>query len=349
MHCHGSSESNTVSKNQLQFREYLLVWVSGGAAMKKLLLDVDCGVDDAQAIMMALASPGVQIVGITCVHGNTSVENVCKNTLRVLKVCQRQEIPVFCGAGRSLLGKTLNAERFHGQDGLGDVPDPQGAGLEQLQREGAVAALIRLANEHSGEVSVVATAPLTNLALAVRIDPSLPQKLKGLYVMGGNTDSRGNATVCAEFNFAADPEAASIVLSSFLCPTYITTWESACRNKLPWSFCDGWLAQDSEKADFMKRIFRHTMEAAYQDRFQREMVDGVGFVSCDSYAMAAAIDETLVTQYEEMAVSVELCGRYTRGMLVLDTVGFLPEQRNVFIMKKVNVETFKRMMMDALN
>ncbi|KAJ8409998.1 hypothetical protein AAFF_G00210390 [Aldrovandia affinis] len=321
---------------------------SGSTMVKKLLVDVDCGVDDAQAIMLALAAPDVEVLGITCVHGNTTVENVCKNTLRVLKACQRLEIPVFRGASKPILGKTLSAGHFHGHDGLGDAPDPDAPSLEMVQKEGAVAAMIRIVSEHAGEVSLVATAPLTNLALATRMDPTFPQKLKGLYIMGGNTDSRGNTTMCAEFNFAADPEAAYIVLKDFQCPTYIACWEFTCRSKLPWEFCDAWLAQDSDKARFMKRIFQHSIEASSSERSQKEMVDGMGFVSCDSYAMAAAVDDSFVTECERVAVSVELTGSYTRGMMVLDTLDMMKKEHKAFVMKKVDLEKFKALMMAAL-
>ncbi|KAJ8350312.1 hypothetical protein SKAU_G00254420 [Synaphobranchus kaupii] len=323
--------------------------VRAGSAMgKKLLVDVDCGVDDAQAIMMALAVPDVQILGISCVSGNTTVDNVCKNVLRVLKACQRPEIPVFRGALKPILGNTLSAGHFHGQDGLGDAPDPKAPGLDRIQKEGAVAAMVRIASEHAGEVSLVATGPLTNLAMALRIDPNFPQNLKGLYIMGGNTDSRGNSTMCAEFNFAADPEAAYIVLNEFLCPTYIACWEFTCHSKLPWEFCDVWLAQDSEKARFMKRIFQHSMDASRGGCFQKEMVAGDGFVSCDCYAMAAAIDDSFVTAFHKVAVSVELTGTYTRGMMVLDTQELLKKKHKAFVMEQVDLEKFKALMMAAL-
>ncbi|KAL4656544.1 inosine-uridine preferring nucleoside hydrolase-like [Arapaima gigas] len=315
---------------------------------KKLLVDVDCGVDDAQAIMMALAVPSVQILGITCVHGNTTIENVCRNTLRVLKACGKLEIPVFQGASKSILGVSSNAGFFFGDDGLGGVPDPNAPGLEMVQKEGAVAAMIRIATEHPGEVSLVATAPLTNLALAVRIDPTFPQKLKALYIMGGNTESRGNTTVCAEFNFATDPEAAHIVLNDYTCPVYIACWEFVCRYKLPWQFCDEWLAQDSEKARFMAKIFQHTMDNAYSEHAQKEMVAGVGFVSCDSYAMAAAMDDSFVTKCDQVAVTVELGGNYTRGMMVLDTLELLKKKHKAFILKEVDMQKFKTLMMNAL-
>ncbi|XP_043927747.1 pyrimidine-specific ribonucleoside hydrolase RihA-like [Protopterus annectens] len=156
-------------------------------------------------------------------------------------------------------------------------------------------------------VSLVATGPLTNLALAVKLDPSFPQKLKSLYIMGGNMRGQGNRTVCAEFNFALDPEAAYIVMREYTCPTYIATLEYTHDNKLPWEFFTEWVNQDSEKARFMKKI-----TANYKSR-----VPGF-FVSYDSYAMAAVIDESVIKEYIQCAVSVELGGKYARGLLVLD-------------------------------
>ncbi|XP_076857977.1 inosine-uridine preferring nucleoside hydrolase [Brachyhypopomus gauderio] len=310
--------------------------------VKKLLVDVDCGVDDAQAVMMALAVPDVQVLGVTCVHGNTTVQNVCKNVLRVLGVCGHLEIPVFIGASKPILGNMINAGLFHGEDGLGDAPDPDAPGLELAKQEGAVSAMIRIVNENPGEVLLVATAPLTNLALAVRLDPTLPLKLKGLYIMGGNTDSRGNTTICGEFNFTADPEAAYIVLNDYLCPTYIATWEFTCRSKLPWAFCDDWLAQDTHKSRFMKKIFQHSIDACYSERIDKELVAGQGFISCDSYAMAAAIDDTFIIESDHKAVTVELTGTHSRG------IDLLKKTHKAYIMQKVDLEKFKTLMMNAL-
>lgn len=321
---------------------------TGSRMNKKLLVDVDCGVDDAQAIMLALAAPNVELLGITCVHGNTTVENVCKNTLRILQACNKLEVPVFKGAAKPILGNCINAGHFHGLDGLGDAPDPNAPGLDLVQKEGAVSAMIRIVNENPGEVSLVATAPLTNLALAVRIDPSLPSKLRGLYIMGGNTESRGNTTVCAEFNFAADPEAAYIVLNDYQCPTYLACWEFTCHSKLSWEFCDAWLAQDTDKARFMAQIFQHSLKASQSERFQEVFVAGTGFVSCDSYAFAAAVDDSFIIESDQYPVSVELVGTHTRGMMIVDTVGLLKKTHKAYIMKKVDLEKFKQMMMAAL-
>ncbi|XP_043928113.1 inosine-uridine preferring nucleoside hydrolase-like [Protopterus annectens] len=317
-------------------------------AEKLLLIDTDCGVDDAQAIMMALAQPTVRVLGITCCHGNTSIDNVCRNVLRVLKVCNISKIPVYRGASSSLLLESTITTDYHGPDGLGGVPDLEAPGLNYLQKEHAVTAMIQIASQHAGKVSLVALGPLTNLALAVKIDPTFPKKLKDLYIMGGNTESRGNVTACGEFNFSVDPEAAYVVLSEYICPTYIATWEYACRHRLPWEFYEIWVSQDTAKAKFMKKIFEHTIKYSKSEHGLKELVLGSGFVSCDSYAMAAAIDDNIVKEYIECAVSVELNGKLSRGMMVMDYLELLKKERKAFVMKSCDMEKFKAIVMACL-
>uniref|UniRef100_A0A8D0GR27 Inosine/uridine-preferring nucleoside hydrolase domain-containing protein n=1 Tax=Sphenodon punctatus TaxID=8508 RepID=A0A8D0GR27_SPHPU len=331
------------------------LWTAGDhldsiSKMKKpLLVDVDCGVDDAQAIMIALASPGVEILGITCCYGNTLLDNVCANVLRVLKVCSKLEIPVYPGASGPMLGGPALGTFYHGEDGLGDVPCPDAPGLDRLEKEHAVVAMLRIVNEQPGQVSLVATGPLTNLALAVKLDPTFPKKLKNVFIMGGNTESRGNTTVCGEFNFATDPEAAYIVLNEYTCPTYIAAWEFTCNNPLPWEFYHEWVNQDTKKAKFMKKIFAHSLEfSKILGENPGEKMWRSGFVSCDSYAMAAAIDETFVTEVLKMGVSVELNGSLTRGMMVMDWSDKLKKENKAFVMNKCDLKKLEALMVAAL-
>ncbi|XP_068124256.1 uncharacterized protein [Hyperolius riggenbachi] len=302
---------------------------------KLLLVDVDCGLDDAQALLMALAAPEVDILGITCCFGNTTIDNVCRNVLRVLQVCNRMEIPVFRGASQSILGGNNPDYAHFGGDGLGDAADSSSPGLEHLQEEDAVHALIRITNQHPGQVSVVALGPLTNLALAVKIDPTLPEKLNKLYIMGGNLEGSGNRTVCAEFNFFLDPEAAFVVTSEFTCPIFIAALEFTLENCLTMEYFKKWVDQDTAKAKFMKKITARWLQKH-------------GFVSYDSYAMAAAIDESIVTEYLECAVSVELHGRYARGMMVLDREHKWKKPHKAFLMKRCDLEKFKDRLWAAL-
>lgn len=310
---------------------------------KKLIFDVDTGVGDVQALMVALAAPCVEILGITCCYGNTPLESVLKNTLRVLKVCKKLEIPVYQGCSQPLLAKNCQAE-----DELSDVSDPESPSLDLVQKENGVTALVKMVNQNPGEVSLVATAPLTNLAVAVQLDPSLSKKLKALYIMGGNTDSSGNSTVCREFNFVADPEAAQIVLDCYTCPTYIACWELSCSNSLSLSFCEQLLSLNTEKASFLKKISSLLMKKAQSPECQKEIPAVKGFSSCDAYAVAAAIEDAFITESEEVAVTVELKGTYTRGMMVVDCMELLNKKQKAILIKKVDLEKLKKLFINSL-
>ncbi|XP_045904938.1 inosine-uridine preferring nucleoside hydrolase [Micropterus dolomieu] len=319
-------------------------------AKKQVIIDTDCGIDDAQAILMALAAPNIQVVGVTCVFGNAAVENVCQNVLRVLSVCEREGIPVFRGSGGPLVGASNLLSDHFGGDGLGGViEDKDPHWEEKIQSEHAVNAMIRLVTENQKQVSLVALGPLTNLALAVRLDPCFPQKLKDLYIMGGNKEGIGNVTLCAEFNLAMDPESAYVVLEEFLCPTYLASWEYCCRNSLPWEFFEELINQDAPAAGFMKMItskcWAYSKEAMMK---KRGVYFGSGFVSYDAYAMAACIDNSVVTETIECPVRVELQGSISRGMLALDRTNELKKSHSVFVLTKCDVAKFGQLLMESV-
>ncbi|CAL8309574.1 unnamed protein product [Lota lota] len=319
-------------------------------AKKLVIIDTDCGIDDAQAIMMALAAPDVEVLGITCCFGNTSLENVCQNVLRVLAVCKREEIPVFQGLGGPLVRATELPKDHFGSDGLGDIlEDRDPDWREKIQKEHAVNAMIRLALENPNQVSLVAIGPLTNLALAVRLDPGFPDSLKDLFIMGGNMEGKGNVTLCGEFNFVTDPESAHIVLEEFRCPTHIATWEYCCRNKLTWEFFREVLNQDAPAARFMKLLTSKCWaysQAAMKSK--RDVHFGPGFVSYDSYAMAACIDGTVVTKSIECGIHVELQGSVCRGMMALDLTDQLKKSHRVVVMTECDLEKFRKLLANSL-
>ncbi|XP_029938851.1 inosine-uridine preferring nucleoside hydrolase [Salarias fasciatus] len=317
---------------------------------KLVIIDTDCGIDDAQAIMMALVAPEVEILGITCTFGNAALDNVCQNVLRVLSVCERSEIPVFRGSAGPLVGAGNPFSDHFGGDGLGDVlqdKDPEWE--KKIQKEHAVNAMIRLVSENQNQVSLVALGPLTNLALAVRLDPGFPQKLRELYIMGGNMEGKGNVTLCAEFNFAMDPESAYVVLEEYLCPTYVASWEFSCRNGLPWEFFEELINQDAPAARFMKTITSQC--SAYSQtslKNKRDVFFGPLFVSYDAYAMAACIDGGLVTESISCPVRVELQGAIGRGMMALDRTNVLNKSHSVSVLTKCDVAKFSQLLMASL-
>jgi purine nucleosidase len=192
--------------------------------MKRILIDTDCGVDDAAAIMIAVASSQIEVVGLTTVNGNVGVEQVTENVLRLLPVLGREDIPVYRGASRPLIARPHHASGVHGQNGLGDVELPDGG--KRIEGAGAPDGLLALANKNPG-LTLVALGPLTNVAIALNLYPELEDLLGEIVSMGGAVE-RGNVTPYAEFNYYADPEAVQAVLESRV-PLTVVPWDAALK------------------------------------------------------------------------------------------------------------------------
>jgi inosine-uridine nucleoside N-ribohydrolase len=180
-------------------------------------MDVDTGIDDAIAIIMALQSPEIEIIGITTVSGNVTAKAAALNTLGILrKMGKESKIPVMKGASKPLSKKIVHAEEVHGEKGLGNITLQCNPALLQ---KGNVSDFISetLANYRRGEVALVATGPLTNIARAILEDPEITNSLSRICIMGGAfglaSKVYGNITQYAEFNFYCDPKAAQIVMT----------------------------------------------------------------------------------------------------------------------------------------
>lgn len=305
---------------------------------EKYIIDVDTGVDDAQAIMLALSCHNVDVIAITCVAGNIGVDQVCINTLKVLTVCGRTDIPVYKGADRALVGECLNAAHYHGMDGLGDNDLDIDVSETMIQKEQASLALLRLVNQFPGEVTLVALAPLTNIAMALRLDPDFGKKLKRITIMGGNTQGKGNITVCGEFNFVSDPEAALVVLNEMQIPITIVPWELNLTKAAgqPWDWFDKWIETDTMKSRFNKSILKVAM---HRQRVVRKLPI---FRSCDLNAMVTVIDPAIVKDTTDVYVTVELNGKYTRGMMVVDWNGILGKTANVMLVNEIDTERARK-------
>ncbi|HKU50661.1 MAG TPA: nucleoside hydrolase [Nitrososphaera sp.] len=182
---------------------------------------MDPGIDDAVALLLALNSPKLEIAAITTVSGNVGVRKVTRNALRLVQ-SMSSPVPVYMGASRPAglgSGRPTRAESIHGRDGLGNshLPKPERS-AEKLNAVEMMAELLK--SSRRKEISVVATGPLTNLAMLIMNEPSLARKLGGIYVMGGLYDpaARGNVTKYAEFNFYSDAPSADLVMR-FACKT----------------------------------------------------------------------------------------------------------------------------------
>ncbi|XP_078259054.1 nucleoside hydrolase-like [Rhinoraja longicauda] len=192
-------------------------------------------------------------------------------------------------------------------------------------------------------ITLVGLGHLTNVALAAKMHPTFSSKLKSLYIMGGNMDdflrAKGDVKVFGAFNFFTDPEAASIVLSHFTCPIYIATLEYCFRHRLPWG-----TNQDSAKTQSTKKVAAQTADSSQESQSSKGMQSASGFVSYDSYAMSAAIDDSLVTERAQYGVSVELHGSLTRGMMVVDTLDILKLQHKATVFLECDMEKLKQLM-----
>lgn len=177
-----------------------------------VLVDTDTGLDDAHSLLYLLAQPDVEIVGITTIYGNTPVDDSARNVRTVLRLADREDIPVHLGEAKPFVGEPSIADFVHGADGLGDRFDRAELRVED---ESAVDYLVRIANEHPGKVDLHPLGPLTNIAKALEIDPDLFVKYRSVVIMGGagTYPAPGGATL-TDANTANDRRAAEIVFGA---------------------------------------------------------------------------------------------------------------------------------------
>ena len=178
---------------------------------KKILLDCDPGLDDALALLLAHGDPNLELVGVTTVGGNVGLSRTTRNALALREYLHFEKVPIAAGAGKPLSGETREASHVHGESGLGSavLPEPSLA----VDERHAVDFIIETLRATPGAIHLVATGPLTNIALALHKEPAIARWVASFTIMGGSF-TRGNATPAAEFNIYADPEAARIVFDA---------------------------------------------------------------------------------------------------------------------------------------
>ncbi|WP_295921797.1 nucleoside hydrolase [uncultured Xanthomonas sp.] len=273
-----------------------------------LLIDTDPGVDDALALLMAFADPRHEVVGLTIAAGNVGLRHTVRNALKLCEVAGREDVPVFAGCADPLLHPSVDAGHVHGQDGFGDVDLPPAA--RGAEAEHAALAILRLSHQYAGRMLLVALGPLTNIALALKLDPTLPQRVGRFLVMGGAITCHGNITPAAEFNIAFDPEAAHIVFKAFP-HIEVADWEATVAHGLPHREVEQWLAVDAPKARFYELISRKT-------RLWSEDARGEHWYAADALAMAWALQPDGAEEVQARPMQIELSGVHTRGATLVD-------------------------------
>lgn len=273
-----------------------------------LLIDTDPGVDDALALLMAFNDPDHQLLGLTIAAGNVGLEHTVRNALKLCEVAGREDVPVYAGCADPLLHPAADAAYVHGRDGFGDIGYAPAS--RAAETEHAALAILRLSHEHAGKLLLVALGPLTNIALALKLDPTLPQRIKRFVVMGGAVSAHGNITAAAEFNIAFDPEAAHIVFQGF--PHIdLADWEAVIAHGFLHAEAEQWLQADSPRARFYERISLQTRNWSVDRR-------GDHWHSADALAMAYALHPQGARELLERPVAVEMAGTLTRGATVVD-------------------------------
>ena len=308
------------------------------AAPLPVFADVDTGVDDAMALVYLLASADADLVGIASTAGNVPVQQVCRNNLGLLELCQSTGVPVSKGSEQPVSTPLRTAEDTHGPQGMGYAELPSSD--RQLTAHDAAEAWVRAAHAYPGELVGIAVGPLTNLALALRIEPALPKLLRRLVIMGGAFAYRGNTTPVAEWNISVDPEAAAEVFAVWgaawglqppkhipivlglnlteniaMTPTILSRLATAAESSsIPMSVLD-----DRGTRSVASNPLIRVLEDAMRFYFEFHFDQGEGYLAHlhDPLAAAVALDPDLVA-CRPATVDVELTGTLTRGMTVAD-------------------------------
>jgi purine nucleosidase len=276
-------------------------------------IDTDTASDDAVALVMALRHPGVDVVGIGVVAGNVPLTMGVQNALYTRELCDRTDVPVYAGAAGPLAIPLETAQNVHGGDGMGDIGLPLHG--RTPDRGDAVDQLIRASHEYAGELTLVTLGPLTNVAMALGRDPTLPDRIARTVTMGAVADHVGNVTPVAEFNMWADPHAVDVVLGSGLHVEFVG-WDISRR----FAVVDPELAADLRSASTPIAEFCIDIQRVVA-AFCATETKLAGFDLPDPIAMAYAIDASIATDVRRLHLAVETDAALTRGMVVMDLLG----------------------------
>jgi inosine-uridine nucleoside N-ribohydrolase len=304
---------------------------------QKIILDCDPGHDDAVALLLAAHHPEIELLAVTTVAGNQSVDKTTRNALKVCSLANLRHIPVARGMDRPLVRPAKHAADIHGESGMDgpDIPEPD---MEPVASH-AVDLLIEMLMNSAGDITLVPTGPLTNIAAAINRQPAIVPKIKAISLMGGSI-GLGNVTPSAEFNIHTDPEAAAIV---FACGRPITvsplevTHQALATEEIVARLRDA----DRRVATFVADLLVFFAETYYKV---------FGFTSPplhDPCAVAAVIDPGIL-KAQMMHVEIETAGSWTTGSTVCDVHHVLQQEPNARVGYGLEVERFWDMLIETI-
>jgi purine nucleosidase len=307
--------------------------------MPRLIIDTDTGIDDALALLMVLAHRQTRIEAITTVMGNISLAQATHNAGVVLDTAQAPAIPIYSGCARPLMRQQpLHATDIHGADGLGGASAPETG--RTPQPEHAALAMVRLARQYPGQLTLLTLGPLTNVALAIRLDAGFLGRLERLVIMGGAVEAHGNSTPPAEFNFWIDPEAAAVVFTACRQANILAaviSWEATLSHGLPMSIWQKLIVGDTPSARFLQQM----------TRFIDQRWPFSNVLWPDPLAAAVALEPEIVLNQAAQWLAVETGQNLARGQSIVDYRTRSESVPNAHVVRQVNLMRFQELLQAA--
>ncbi len=306
---------------------------------KKIIFDTDLGIDDACALLLALASPELSVEGLSIVHGNCELDQATTNALAVLELANASHIAVARGCELPLVQPSFLAPETHGDTGLGYAKLPEPRGRPTVQH--GCDFLIDTIMAQPGEITLVALGPLTNVALAIRQEPRLVNAIKELIIMGGAIRHEGNTTALAEFNAYVDPHAVHIVFHSGI-PMTLVPLDVTYQCILTSDDVQRMRKIDSPITKFIEDSTRFYME--FHDEYQ-----GIqGCVINDPLALALTFAPGLCT-YQELPVDIDVSGGISMGKTIADFYNYEKKPANMKVALGVKPRNFIDLFVERIN
>ena len=301
--------------------------------MKKIILDCDPGHDDAVAIMLAAANDNIEILGITCVGGNATLENTKNNALKICTLIGKTNIPIYAGSDKPIKFDLITAAHVHGKSGL----DIDGSPIKikkdyKIKDLHAVDFIIKTCLEQPEAIYICPTGPLTNIALALQKEPLIKKNIKKIIFMGGVAMSLGNITPSAEFNIYVDPHAANIVLKSGI-PLIMMGLDVTHKVNVNDKIIEDIKSNGNKSSIF----FADLME--FYSKFHRKLYEVDETPLHDPCVIAYLIDPNIF-EGKLVNVQVEENSSLTRGATVVDWYGVSGRIPNCYVMVEANQEKF---------
>jgi len=305
---------------------------------QKMWIDTDTASDDAVALILALKSAATDVLAISIVAGNVPIDLGVQAALYTIEMCQAN-VPVHVGAVQPLVRSFSSAQNVHGTDGMGDIGlklSGRTPTSHQANRE-----MISTFRQSPGEIDLVTLGPLTNIALALSIEPEFAKWVRRCVIMGGTAELPGNVTAASEFNVWADPEAARIVFDSEL-PLEMVGWDVSVADAVISDELADELSALSDLGKFAMSIQRQVRE------FCRTETKLNGFDLPDPIAMSVALDSKIVSSEIRKHVRVNLGDGDTRGQTIVDHLDIINDRDNCRVVLRVDREKFVAMLRGAL-